>query len=466
MPESKKKKKTCQYEFIDYKCKQKLHDKEHCIFHSLDKKGKIEKFRKDFWEEFDRQKKEEVEYNFTGFVFPEDISFQGKKFEKDVNFSDAQFSGQADFRDAQFSGEADFRDAQFSGEAYFRDAQFSGEANFILAQFSGEAYFRDAQFSGEASFRYAQFSGVAGFSYAQFSGVADFSEAQFSGVANFIQAQFSGGAYFEEAQFYGMANFWGAQFSGEAHFKEAQFSGEARFGEAQFSGEARFGEAQFSGMANFLQAQFSGEAHFDGTKFLKLADFKGIKIEKSNSFKMPDTYLYDVKGLFESINKYKDKFAYSNKTEFLPDGFNLFLGEKAAARYPIFSRNIKDDMYLLRFKEKFPKLHFLWWLFADCGRSLWRWALWSLIFGVVFALIYEIIYFCSPATFKADFISPTWSGISFLYYSIVTFTTLGFGDIVPKSPWVQLLVTLEVIMGYVMLGGLISIFANKLARRS
>jgi hypothetical protein len=55
---------------------------------------------------------------------------------------------------------------------------------------------------------------------------------------------------------------------------------------------------------------------------------------------------------------------------------------------------------------------------------------------------------------------------SYFYYSIVTFTTLGFGDIVPTKWISELLVTIEVIFGYIMLGGLISIFANILARRN
>ena len=55
---------------------------------------------------------------------------------------------------------------------------------------------------------------------------------------------------------------------------------------------------------------------------------------------------------------------------------------------------------------------------------------------------------------------------SALYFSIVTFTTLGFGDVVAASRAARVLVGLEVIVGYIMLGGLISILANKLARRS
>lgn len=52
------------------------------------------------------------------------------------------------------------------------------------------------------------------------------------------------------------------------------------------------------------------------------------------------------------------------------------------------------------------------------------------------------------------------------YFSVVTFTTLGFGDVVADNASARFLVTLEVIFGYLMLGGLISIFSNKLASRS
>ena len=56
--------------------------------------------------------------------------------------------------------------------------------------------------------------------------------------------------------------------------------------------------------------------------------------------------------------------------------------------------------------------------------------------------------------------------LSSLYYSVVTLTTLGYGDVVPASIWAQLLAMVEVLLGYVMLGGLLSIFANKMARRA
>ena len=49
-----------------------------------------------------------------------------------------------------------------------------------------------------------------------------------------------------------------------------------------------------------------------------------------------------------------------------------------------------------------------------------------------------------------------------LYFSVVTFSTLGFGDVTPCNMAGQIAVMCEVFLGYVMLGGLISIFAMKL----
>ncbi len=134
--------------------------------------------------------------------------------------------------------------------------------------------------------------------------------------------------------------------------------------------------------------------------------------------------------------------------------------------FPIIARQIQDDRYLMKYRENHPKLHYLWWLFADCGRSLTRWALWSLGFALLFSFIFYGYYLHTPESFQAVYVSKGFSFFSFFYYSIVTFTTLGFGDIVPKCGWLQLWVMLEVIAGYIMLGDLISILANKLARRS
>jgi hypothetical protein len=49
------------------------------------------------------------------------------------------------------------------------------------------------------------------------------------------------------------------------------------------------------------------------------------------------------------------------------------------------------------------------------------------------------------------------------YFSLVTFTTLGFGDVTPNGGIGEIIVSLQVIFGYLTLGLLISILTNKVA---
>lgn len=136
-----------------------------------------------------------------------------------------------------------------------------------------------------------------------------------------------------------------------------------------------------------------------------------------------------------------------------------------------FERYIKDEQFGQELIEnckddwKMFLLIKLWAITCDCGRSIFRWLIWSLFFALSFGIFYNLI---GPCSFDLEKTSNNWSWYAPYYYSIVTFTTLGFGDITPKiTLWgLQMIVTLEVILGYIMLGGLISIFANKLARRA
>jgi uncharacterized protein YjbI with pentapeptide repeats len=122
----------------------------------------------------------------------------------------------------------------------------------------------------------------------------------------------------------------------------------------------------------------------------------------------------------------------------------------------------QDQDYVEEFRSSKPKLFLLWWLSADCGRSFIRWALLSLGLTVLFGIFY---YRMGLDLIKPDPPLP-FSFITMLYYSVVTFTTLGFGDVRPQTELAAIIVMFEVIVGYIMLGGLIAIFANKVARRA
>jgi uncharacterized protein YjbI with pentapeptide repeats len=123
-------------------------------------------------------------------------------------------------------------------------------------------------------------------------------------------------------------------------------------------------------------------------------------------------------------------------------------------------RAIMDQNYLHEFRTKSRLnrlVYLLWWVTSDCGRSIVRWSLWTNVVALVFALAYTMV----DIDFGAH---PT--PLSPVYFSVVTLTTLGYGDVLPASMPAQILAMVEVVLGYVMLGGLLSIFATKMGRRA
>ncbi len=135
---------------------------------------------------------------------------------------------------------------------------------------------------------------------------------------------------------------------------------------------------------------------------------------------------------------------------------------------PIQERNIKDHVWLEAAKEEMHKtLHgkiksWLWGFTSNYGRSFWRWLVVSSIFAGVFGLVYQFMEF----DIKPELLNSVGKFWSKIYFSIVTFTTLGYGDVTPVSKVAVFSVMTEVVIGYIMLGALISILADKFARRS
>jgi len=114
-------------------------------------------------------------------------------------------------------------------------------------------------------------------------------------------------------------------------------------------------------------------------------------------------------------------------------------------------------------------LTYLFWAWGliDYGRSIAR----VFLMAAILIFVFGVIYRTNPA--MIDFpictdlpASQCHPGFSAFYFSITTYMTLGLGDVHPKTHLGEVVVAIEVICGYLTLGLLLAVLADKVARRS
>ena len=141
----------------------------------------------------------------------------------------------------------------------------------------------------------------------------------------------------------------------------------------------------------------------------------------------------------------------------------------------LFVRDAKDQDYLDTLDntieattsaplKRWKRFWFRAWSLIDYGRSLARVFAFAFIMAMIFGTIYFLDY-----NLGWGFLEYSSAGTSLLspyFHSFVTYTKLGFGSMTPKNGIGEFLVVCEGVLGYVTLGLLLSILANRVARRS
>lgn len=135
-------------------------------------------------------------------------------------------------------------------------------------------------------------------------------------------------------------------------------------------------------------------------------------------------------------------------------------GTKQLLEYNIRRKNWEDWYKVGPWWEKVPERLFVqpfWWM-SNYGRSVSRIVACFFGLAVLFALVYWLWPSCVMVNEAVGDIRGFWHA---LYFSVVTMTTLGFGDIAanPDSWSGQTLLMVQVILGYVLLGALVTRFA-------
>lgn len=181
------------------------------------------------------------------------------------------------------------------------------------------------------------------------------------------------------------------------------------------------------------------------------ADFSGAKLTQAD---LSDSYLSEADICGTSFDWAKmegallDNVSYDSRTSFLGVDLQKVNFTLAALLHDL----AITQQRIAHLKKRNPLLAAFLRITSEYGLSLTRFFGWTVGVILLFAILYSII----PGALSKE---GYWNAV---YFSVVTFTTLGYGDVVPNSVVGQLLAMIEVATGYLMGGLLVAILARRL----
>jgi len=325
-------------------------------------------------------------------------------------------------KDSVFENNADFSNTQFRKTLDLSGTAFSDKTNFRSARFNDSAYFWNTNFSDNADFDHATFDGNAYFWFASFGEHADFGGVNFSGDTHFGSATFNGDTHFSSANF-----------SGDTHFSSATFNGDAYFWFVNFSGDVNFVSACFNGKASFVSASFNDSAN------LCRCDFKSMEVSWSS---LKDALVFDGPTYVKLIKNFREMEQFGDAD----DAYYQYRQVSQANKYLSFSK-LGDG--------------FMW---VTCGYGVKPH--YTLRLGVVLILIFALVYWLGDGIRRLKETDGCGIRVSFgdaFYFSMVTFTTVGYGDWYPTDKY-RKFVMIEGLVGWLTLALFLVTLANVMIR--
>jgi len=301
----------------------------------------------------------------------------------------------------------------------------------------------------------------------------EFCEAQLNG-RDLAELDFSGSDFFSAKL--QKANLKKSRFVG-ADLSQATMQNAALY-KADFSNailqEANLSDADLSS-ATCKGADFRG-AILKGVNF-EAADLRGADFSHAD---LRGTNLSgaDITGAKFHFARISDANVTHTKYGTVKDMIGLYYGIRGIETTygnAILVRDAKDQDYIDTlhqaiismppgFVRSLDLFLFRAWGLIDHGRSLAKVGFYAFIIATFYGLIYlmDMTYGWEIMDYSNS--AQTW--FTPFYYSVVTYTTLGFGDVTADSLFGEIFVISEVILGYFTLGLLLAILANTIARRS
>jgi len=431
-------------------CERPIHkESKYCIFHAGVEEKTEEKFKEALKEHVDKIKKENSDYDFEKFIFVGDISFKedlNVTVFKNANFRKATFEGVASFAKVTFEGDANFRKATFVRVANFAKVTFKGNAIFNVTTFKDVALFFDANFKGDANFKAATFNFDVFFQVKSFEKSIEFHNIKASpGIVLLLVA----GKNKQVISF------------NRANLEDAKLSIEL-------------------GMGVLIDFE---DAILKNTMIDKDEIENHILQEKEKEFNEAQKVYLMLKNNFHSIGKYDEESWSFIKEKEMEKKFNSF---------PSFLE--EEVPFYINLLKKF--VIFLIWLFSKKGIRWLNLSISSFIYQygenpwyvIRFALIVILIFawlLNVSGIVKSDrtvlilkqieemqggnvlkYSGPIIGNfLDCLYFSVVTFTTLGYGDFQPLEGWSRFLVSSEALLGAFTMALFVYTFARRTGGR-
>ena len=466
-------------------CRRLTHkESKYCIFHASAEEKTEKEFKRALIKYAEKIKKEDGDYDFEKFIFVGDIDFK-----KDLNIT--------------VFGNANFRKTIFNGRATFKEATFKAGAYFVWTIFNGPSFFSNSTFEAGANFTGAIFKEHAFFSQANFKTATNFTGATFKENAYFTFATFNGYAIFDKANFKGDVSFYLKNLLTYLSLNEAKV-----FPGKKLSIDVNNGKNNIYFKRAYLEnaclnLELCEDVFIDltdtllrNTKIKKDQIKNHIFQEKEKNFSEAQEIYLLLKNNFHSIGRYNDEsWAFKKEKDM----------ERKSYFIKAFMKNVESKEEKNEGKDqKVKKIKVI--LYSNCMKikefGKWLWSgfcniiygygekPWNVVISAGVIIIFFALIFSSIGISNLEIIDL--KGITVnqntgnivdsaskgllknnvirnipdsLYFSLITFTTLGYGDFRPLEGWGRILAGSEAFIGAFMMALFVYTFARRTGGR-
>jgi uncharacterized protein YjbI with pentapeptide repeats len=297
---------------------------------------------------------------------------------------------------------------------FITNSIISGNVDFSGVLFVNKVTLINVRFKSEVDF-----SGVFFQKWASLFGV------HFKNNSNFESSHFAGKVWFYNVRFWREANFAGAIFRENATFSGTQFNGLAKFNEATFDAETKFSHCEFKDSVDFTQIR------------VQSIRISWNQIERRLKFDSP-AYSVLIKN-FKEFGQFED-------------------ADNAYYEYKVRKRVRMTSVW-------YNPLNSLEYIFLDFACGYGTKPFWAVRFSILLIFLFSFAYIWNDAIKERDGSVRIQRNIAkrfgnALYFSVITFTTVGFGDWYPAKKYSKFFAMIEGFLGWIML----SLFLITLAR--